>query len=194
MDFRISQYPGNHPHRMQYQKFKKNMVIMTQLGLKLYNPRLIYRNDLEHTVSRLNALKSIKTTNRVKRRSLIISGLLFILFLGSIGTFFIFSSKEWFVARIVIASILLFLTLSFLVDACVWSKQSYRQYLRNRRATIRNYLRVENQRYYHRRRMHWKPSPECSYLTLRETRDSGVEEEEEVWLTGRERPDVLSWG
>jgi len=65
--------------------------------------------------------------------------------------------------------------------------------LKDRRKDIRDYLRSENDRYYHKRGLHWKPSKECSYLKLKnDFRD--VIDDEEVWLTGRNRMDIKDWG
>lgn len=65
--------------------------------------------------------------------------------------------------------------------------------MRDRRIAIRNYFRIENERYYHKRGVHWRPSRECSYVVLK-TGYNPEKEEEEVWLTGRNRTDIQPWG
>lgn len=80
-----------------------------------------------------------------------------------------------------------------MVYAFVLTKEKHNDQLRARRDFIRNYLRSENERYYHKRGVHWKPSKECSYLTLRLAYRPD-HDEEELWLTGRQRPKQVLWG
>ena len=71
-----------------------------------------------------------------------------------------------------------------MIFVAIYHKSKHNEQLKNRRAIIRNYLRVENERYYHKRGLHWKPSRECSYLILK-TSFKGENDENEIWLTGR---------
>lgn len=113
---------------------------------------------------------------------------MFLVWLFVCGLFLCFfllaKSGGWFVFFIVIFCITFVILFSVMIFVAIYHKSKHNEQLKNRRAIIRNYLRVENERYYHKRGLHWKPSRECSYLILK-TSFKGENDENEIWLTGR---------
>lgn len=187
-----SQYPENHLHSVQYHKQRNNGQYLQQIGLSKYNKAFVYKNDLDDTLSRLNNAQKTKLGNQAKKFGLILSGI----FLGLAILFFIlflFSQGGWAAFWIVLAIISFLVATFFLIYALFMTSKNYELQLQDRRSFIRNYLRTENERYYHKRGLHWKPSRECSYLILK-LGFVGQKDEEEVWLTGRNRSNITPWG
>lgn len=192
LNYNQSQYPENNSHSVQYHRERNNQQAMQQLGLRKYDRNVVYKNDLEHTLMRLNSMKTTSMENSSKKKNLILAGvcgLLFLLFL----IFCLASSGGWSTFWLILSILCLLAAIFFLVAAFVLSKKHYEKQLRDRRDSIRNYLRSENDRYYHKRGLHWKPSRECSYLLLKD-KYRELKDDEEVWLTGRKRPDQWPWG
>jgi hypothetical protein len=80
---------------------------------------------------------------------------------------YLFTKTSWSTLWILLALAALGAAIFFFVKAFILGKKDYEKQIQDRRTAIRNYLRVENDRYYHKRGLHWKPSKECSYLTLK---------------------------
>jgi ABC-type multidrug transport system fused ATPase/permease subunit len=145
---------------------RNNSQYLQQIGLAKYNPSLVYKNDLEDTIARLNASKYAPIDNIAKKWNLILAGALFGLFIIFL-IFFLLSTKGWAIFWIILAVLCILAAVFFVVYAFILTKSKHEKQLQDRRDQIRNYLRSENERYYHRRGLHWKPSRECSYLILK---------------------------
>jgi ABC-type transport system involved in multi-copper enzyme maturation permease subunit len=177
---------------MQYHKQRNNTQQLQQYGLEKYNRKVVYRNDLKDTTNRLNRNQKISTENKAKKMSLILGAILVLL--AILFLIFYFISTGGLATFWLILCILCFIAgIGLIIFAFVLTKKHYAKQMRDRRAFIRNYLRAENDRYYHKRGLHWKPSRECSYLILKNSY-SPAKHDEELWLTGRNRPDILPWG
>ena len=130
--------------------------------------------------------------NKSKKIGMIMMIVCAVVFLIFMVMFFATTTK-WYIPWIIISVLAFIAGTYFAIQTFLLSSRHFKKQLRKRRSKIRNYLRTENDRYYHKRGLHWKPSNECSYLILR---NSYIPEfdEEEVWLTGRRRVDVIPWG
>jgi hypothetical protein len=132
------------------------------------------------------------TKNKTQTNALIIAALCFLIFGGFFLAFWL-TNDGWAIFNVVGFSFFLLLAVIFLLYGLLLTGNAYDEQMRDRRTAIRNYLRAENERYYHKRLVHWKPSRECSFLVLRAGYNPELEDEE-CWVTGRDRPDVLPWG
>jgi uncharacterized membrane protein len=139
---------------------------LQQIGLSKFNPNYVYKNDLDDTLTRLNTSQFVRIDNKAKLQGIILAGVLLALFI-LFAIFFLLSTGGWSTFWIIFAILCLLGCIFFVVYAFVLTKGKYQKQIQDRRASIRNYLRIENERYYHRRGLHWKPSRECSYLILK---------------------------
>lgn len=137
------------------------------------------------TINRISCSDWVSTSNAAKKRDLLIAAGLLGLFLFALIMFIVSSSG--LAAFWCIVFILGLLGSGFFVySAFKLSQGRYSSQLKSRRDSLRKYLRIENDRYYHKRGLHWKPSPECSFLILK-TNFNPETEEDEVWITSRGR-------
>ena len=145
--------------------------------------QIVYINDLLDTLKRIEMSSWAKTSNQARKKDFLIAGGCLGLFIFSL-IMFIASSGGLAAFWCVIFILAILGTGFFVYSGLKLTDARYSRQLKLRRENIRKYLRIENDRYYHRRTMHWKPSPECSYLILK-TNYYSEPEDEEIWVTAR---------